>query len=260
MRPSLSFTHQSTQTDTRNSRPRRGLSNPSLKPPRKPTLCTLTSRPPCPPTTRRTPLLLDSHCPHRLLSRIRRIWDKDRNPLAHFRSGIHRGRDRGTEAGGGTEETERGARKERTGWGENSRIQGSECRIWTEEDPAGHLMDDQGRGEVGPVGAEWSVQLPLSGSQYSRTHIDLTLTGSGKSTLLSLLLGDHPRSYMEDLWLFGKPRDKQATATRAFILPFDPDLTQITLLQSKKTSDMSAPKFSTPSRESGTSRASPSRR
>ncbi|KAM0755801.1 P-loop containing nucleoside triphosphate hydrolase protein [Meredithblackwellia eburnea MCA 4105] len=37
--------------------------------------------------------------------------------------------------------------------------------------------------------------------------------GSGKSTLLSVLLGDHPRSYMEDLTLFGKPRDKLATAT-----------------------------------------------
>ncbi|CEQ38961.1 SPOSA6832_00430 [Sporobolomyces salmonicolor] len=37
--------------------------------------------------------------------------------------------------------------------------------------------------------------------------------GSGKSTLLSLILGDHPRSYTEDVSLFGKPRDKQATAT-----------------------------------------------
>ncbi|GAA5832934.1 hypothetical protein JCM11251_000536 [Rhodosporidiobolus azoricus] len=37
--------------------------------------------------------------------------------------------------------------------------------------------------------------------------------GSGKSTLLSLVLGDHPRSYVEEVHLFGKPRDKQATAT-----------------------------------------------
>ncbi|GAA5978463.1 hypothetical protein JCM11641_007954 [Rhodosporidiobolus odoratus] len=37
--------------------------------------------------------------------------------------------------------------------------------------------------------------------------------GSGKSTLLSLILGDHPRSFTEDIHLFGKPRDKQATAT-----------------------------------------------
>ncbi|BGP12833.1 hypothetical protein JCM10213_008095 [Rhodosporidiobolus nylandii] len=37
--------------------------------------------------------------------------------------------------------------------------------------------------------------------------------GSGKSTLLALVLGDHPRSFTEDVNLFGKPRDKQATAT-----------------------------------------------
>ncbi|GAA5904339.1 hypothetical protein JCM6882_003200 [Rhodosporidiobolus microsporus] len=37
--------------------------------------------------------------------------------------------------------------------------------------------------------------------------------GSGKSTLLSLVLGDHPRSFTEEVHLFGKPRDKQATAT-----------------------------------------------
>ncbi|KAI5478478.1 ABC transporter [Pseudohyphozyma bogoriensis] len=37
--------------------------------------------------------------------------------------------------------------------------------------------------------------------------------GSGKSTLLSLVLGDHPRSYTEDVWMFGKPRADQATAT-----------------------------------------------
>ncbi|KAJ8296895.1 putative ABC transporter ATP-binding protein [Rhodotorula toruloides] len=37
--------------------------------------------------------------------------------------------------------------------------------------------------------------------------------GSGKSTLLALLLGDHPRSFTEDIELFGKPRLRQATAT-----------------------------------------------
>ncbi|KAK4058013.1 hypothetical protein OIO90_000752 [Microbotryomycetes sp. JL221] len=37
--------------------------------------------------------------------------------------------------------------------------------------------------------------------------------GSGKSTLLSVILGDHPRSFMEDLTLFGKPRIDQATST-----------------------------------------------
>lgn len=37
--------------------------------------------------------------------------------------------------------------------------------------------------------------------------------GSGKSTLLAIILGDHPRSFTENVLLFGKPRDKQATAT-----------------------------------------------
>ncbi|SCV68541.1 BQ2448_662 [Microbotryum intermedium] len=37
--------------------------------------------------------------------------------------------------------------------------------------------------------------------------------GSGKSTLLSLILGDHPRSFVEDITLFGKPRSSYATAT-----------------------------------------------
>ncbi|GAA5980025.1 hypothetical protein JCM10908_001503 [Rhodotorula pacifica] len=37
--------------------------------------------------------------------------------------------------------------------------------------------------------------------------------GSGKSTLLAIILGDHPRSFTEDVSLFGKPRDRQATAT-----------------------------------------------
>ncbi|GAA6001717.1 hypothetical protein JCM10207_002281 [Rhodosporidiobolus poonsookiae] len=37
--------------------------------------------------------------------------------------------------------------------------------------------------------------------------------GSGKSTLLSIVLGDHPRSFADGVDLFGKPRDKQATAT-----------------------------------------------
>ncbi|GAA6035167.1 hypothetical protein JCM8097_006399 [Rhodosporidiobolus ruineniae] len=37
--------------------------------------------------------------------------------------------------------------------------------------------------------------------------------GSGKSTLLALVLGDHPRSFTEEVNLFGKPREKQATAT-----------------------------------------------
>ncbi|GAA5864450.1 hypothetical protein JCM3774_005131 [Rhodotorula dairenensis] len=36
--------------------------------------------------------------------------------------------------------------------------------------------------------------------------------GSGKSTLLSIILGDHPRSFTENVSLFGKPRDRQATA------------------------------------------------
>lgn len=36
--------------------------------------------------------------------------------------------------------------------------------------------------------------------------------GSGKSTLLSLILGDHPRSFTEDLQLFGRPRVGQATS------------------------------------------------
>ena len=40
------------------------------------------------------------------------------------------------------------------------------------------------------------------------------MTGSGKSTLLAIILGDHPRSFTEDVSLFGNPRDKQATATR----------------------------------------------
>lgn len=38
--------------------------------------------------------------------------------------------------------------------------------------------------------------------------------GSGKSTLLAIILGDHPRSFTEMVSLFGKPRDRQATATR----------------------------------------------
>lgn len=46
------------------------------------------------------------------------------------------------------------------------------------------------------------------------------MTGSGKSTLLAIILGDHPRSFTEDVSLFGKPRDKQATATRKWWLPF----------------------------------------
>ncbi|GAA5994845.1 uncharacterized protein JCM10292_004385 [Rhodotorula paludigena] len=37
--------------------------------------------------------------------------------------------------------------------------------------------------------------------------------GSGKSTLLALVLGDHPRSFTEDITLFDKPRMQQATAT-----------------------------------------------
>ncbi|KAG0152026.1 hypothetical protein CROQUDRAFT_650626 [Cronartium quercuum f. sp. fusiforme G11] len=36
--------------------------------------------------------------------------------------------------------------------------------------------------------------------------------GSGKSTLLSLVLGDHPRSFTEDIELFGRPRVGQATS------------------------------------------------
>ncbi|KAH9813276.1 P-loop containing nucleoside triphosphate hydrolase protein [Melampsora americana] len=42
--------------------------------------------------------------------------------------------------------------------------------------------------------------------------------GSGKSTLLSLILGDHPRSFTEDLHLFGRPRVGQATSQN---LPLD---------------------------------------
>ncbi|GAA6061688.1 hypothetical protein JCM10212_005980 [Sporobolomyces blumeae] len=37
--------------------------------------------------------------------------------------------------------------------------------------------------------------------------------GSGKSTLLAVILGDHPRSFTEDVHLFDKPRYRQATAT-----------------------------------------------
>lgn len=37
--------------------------------------------------------------------------------------------------------------------------------------------------------------------------------GSGKSTLLALVLGDHPRSFNEDVTLFGQPRYRRATAT-----------------------------------------------
>jgi ABC-type molybdenum transport system ATPase subunit/photorepair protein PhrA len=37
--------------------------------------------------------------------------------------------------------------------------------------------------------------------------------GSGKSTLLSIILGDHPRSFTENVTLFGNPRYKQATST-----------------------------------------------
>ncbi|BGP36806.1 hypothetical protein JCM10449v2_000708 [Rhodotorula kratochvilovae] len=37
--------------------------------------------------------------------------------------------------------------------------------------------------------------------------------GSGKSTLLAMVLGDHPRSFTEDVTLFDKPRYRQATAT-----------------------------------------------
>ncbi|KAM0793269.1 hypothetical protein ACM66B_000731 [Microbotryomycetes sp. NB124-2] len=37
--------------------------------------------------------------------------------------------------------------------------------------------------------------------------------GSGKSTLLSVILGDHPRSFMENVTMFGRPRTNQATAT-----------------------------------------------
>jgi len=35
-------------------------------------------------------------------------------------------------------------------------------------------------------------------------------SGSGKSTLLSLILGDHPASYTEELSLFGQPRSKHS--------------------------------------------------
>lgn len=35
-------------------------------------------------------------------------------------------------------------------------------------------------------------------------------TGSGKSTLLSLILGDHPASYSQNLTLFSQPRDKHS--------------------------------------------------
>lgn len=38
-------------------------------------------------------------------------------------------------------------------------------------------------------------------------------TGSGKSTLLSVVLGDHPRSFQEDVTMFGRERYRQATAT-----------------------------------------------
>ncbi|GAA5923173.1 uncharacterized protein JCM15063_003561 [Sporobolomyces koalae] len=37
--------------------------------------------------------------------------------------------------------------------------------------------------------------------------------GSGKSTLLSIVLGDHPRSFTQEVTLFDKPRYRQATAT-----------------------------------------------
>lgn len=37
--------------------------------------------------------------------------------------------------------------------------------------------------------------------------------GSGKSTILSLLMGDHPQSYVQPLQLFGRSRDQIATAT-----------------------------------------------
>lgn len=42
------------------------------------------------------------------------------------------------------------------------------------------------------------------------SEADHGTTGSGKSTLLSLILGDHPASYTQELSLFGQPRSKHS--------------------------------------------------
>ncbi|GEM06383.1 ABC transporter [Rhodotorula toruloides] len=72
-------------------------------------------------------------------------------------------------------------------------------------------------------GVNISYGRPFEGQEERRVlkNVDWTiregerwvLAGSGKSTLLALLLGDHPRSFTEDIELFGKPRLRQATAT-----------------------------------------------
>ncbi|KAK4054923.1 hypothetical protein OIV83_000847 [Microbotryomycetes sp. JL201] len=52
--------------------------------------------------------------------------------------------------------------------------------------------------------------------------------GSGKSTLLSVVLGDHPRSFMEDVTVFGKLRIKQATSTiQALIGHVSPEIANV---------------------------------
>ncbi|GAA5857162.1 hypothetical protein JCM8547_009345 [Rhodosporidiobolus lusitaniae] len=68
-----------------------------------------------------------------------------------------------------------------------------------------------GRKEDGPErrvlrDVDWTVK---EGERW----VLLGHNGSGKSTLLSLVLGDHPRSFTEEVHLFGQPRDKMATAT-----------------------------------------------
>lgn len=71
------------------------------------------------------------------------------------------------------------------------------------------------------------------------THPRVDRAGSGKSTLLSIVLGDHPRSYMEDVTMFGKPRYRQATATSELPRPPPPSPPRADLsllLQFKRTS------------------------
>lgn len=63
------------------------------------------------------------------------------------------------------------------------------------------------------VCARFSLVVPKSSSSPMFTAVRRSCIGSGKSTLLSVILGDHPRSFTEDVTLFDKPRYRQATST-----------------------------------------------
>ncbi|ORY75617.1 P-loop containing nucleoside triphosphate hydrolase protein [Leucosporidium creatinivorum] len=68
------------------------------------------------------------------------------------------------------------------------------------------VYGDEERPRVVLKGIDWTIR---EGERWVLAGHN----GSGKSTLLSVILGDHPRSYTEDVTMFGKPRYKQATAT-----------------------------------------------